>query len=177
MSMSSHTKPVILIGMMGSGKTTVGKKLAEKMGVAFIDMDRWIEEAAGKTIPEIFAQEGETAFRDQEAKALETLLSSHIFGVIATGGGAVLREENRARMEQEGRTVWLKASKEKIITRVTEDRQSIRPLLEGDQPEIKIEALLRARNPYYSQASIQIDTDERTPDEITHHILERIHHV
>lgn len=152
---------VILIGFMGTGKSTVGQIIADKLGWTFVDTDAWIVEKAGKTIPELFASAGEAAFRALERDALHELLSGER-RVLATGGGAVLAAENRERMLSGGLVVALTAPREAIIERVRNDRN--RPLLHGVVEE-RVASLLEARSGAYDFAHLTVDTAPVTPDE------------
>ena len=152
-------KNIILIGFMGTGKTTVGLRLAETLGWTFTDTD--------KPIPEIFAEEGEEHFRQLETKVLESLGSRERL-VVSTGGGAVLRAANREAMLRSGLVVALKADAETIISRVRGDTN--RPLLAGD-PEGKVRQLLQERAGAYDFAHVTIDTSHLAVEDIVRAIL------
>lgn len=158
--------PVFLTGFMGVGKTRVGRILARELGRCFLDTDRMIEQRAGKTIAEIFADEGETHFRQLERDCvLETCQRSD--AVVALGGGAVTRADNVAAVRCAGVLVCLKADVDTIFARVR--RRSNRPLLAGLDPQAqraKIESLLRERAPFYDQAHIELYTTQaQTPED------------
>jgi shikimate kinase len=149
--------PIFLIGFMASGKTTVGRLLAERLGWAFVDLDRLIEEAAGKTIPAIFAAEGEAGFRKREADALGEVATQRRT-VVATGGGAPCREENVRTMLAGGRVYWLDVTAEKAVERA--GKVSGRPLLdEAADPVAAARNLLDARRPFYARAHARVDTE------------------
>lgn len=151
---------VVLVGLMGSGKTTVGRRLATRLGREFIDADDALVEITDRTIPEIFAQEGENGFRTIEADVLEELLEHHEPRVIAAGGGVVLREENRVRLKApEVTTVWLTASPAFLASRTS--AKPHRPLLAGDEPPREVFARLDAeRSPLYREvADITVDIE------------------
>jgi shikimate kinase len=150
---------VALVGFMGTGKTTVGRMLAEEAGMPFVDMDEMIENMEGKTIPEIFAQSGEEFFRDLESRALKAA-AARSGQVIATGGGAIVREENFAELSRRAHIICLKASPAVILRRTGGD--SGRPLLGGTERLAKIVALLAAREAYYAKAEYAVDTDEKS---------------
>jgi len=154
---------VVLVGMMGSGKSTVGRLLAERIGVPFCDTDEVVCEEVGTTIAEIFATMGEEAFREMEPVALAACVARS--GVVATGGGVVLRESNRLLMSSNNvRVVWLDATLEGLAARLEGDSE--RPLL-GDDTRGALVDLDRQRRPLYAQvASIRIDTTTRTPQEV-----------
>jgi shikimate kinase len=153
--MSTVKKNLVLIGFMGTGKTTVGKAIARELRYRFVDTDRRIEEKTGRTIPEIFAQEGETRFREIESEVVQEV--SELPGlVIATGGGVVVRPENMERLRASGFVVCLKASAQVIRKRVS--RGPIRPLLSGDDPDRRLADLLKKREPEYEKADLVVDT-------------------
>lgn len=160
-------KNIILVGFMGTGKSTVSRLLAERLGWKRIDTDEEIVRQAGKAIPDIFAQDGETVFRDWESRVLNEVLggSGH---VVATGGGAVLREENRRRMLAGGWVVALAADRETLLKRVIDadpEGTGARPLLKGDAAE-RIDHLLRTRRHAYDFAHATVDTSGRSPLEV-----------
>lgn len=156
---------------MGTGKSTVSRLLAEQLGWDRIDTDEEIVRRAGKTIPQLFEDEGEEAFRDLESQVLEDVLSTGN-QVVATGGGAVLRERNRRVMLSGGLVVSLKADRESLVMRVTSAAAAgTRPLLAGDA-EAKVSALLESRKHAYDFAHESIDTSRLTPDEVAMRILE-----
>lgn len=165
---------IYLIGYRGTGKSTVARLLAERLGWQWIDADAELEGRFGKSIRQIFAEEGEAGFRDKEAHILEAL-SQRRHCVIATGGGGVLRPENRARLRQ-GRVVWLRAEPEVIWQRLQTDPSSAqrRPnLAQGGLAEI--EELLKQRNPLYEEcAELTFDTSRQTPEQIVEQIVRRI---
>ncbi|RCJ22168.1 shikimate kinase [Nostoc sp. ATCC 43529] len=160
-----------LIGMMGVGKTTVGRLLAKQLGYGFVDTDDVIAQAAGKSINQIFAQEGEAVFRQLESDVLSQVCAFTKL-TIATGGGIVLRRENWSYLHH-GLIVWLDAPVELIYSRLAED--TTRPLLQDVDPQEKLRSLLEQRQRLYSQADLQITVEEReTPEEIATRILEAI---
>ncbi len=148
-------RSIVIIGLMGAGKTTVGRRLAERLRLAFIDADAEIEKAAGQTIAEIFAQHGEPYFRDGERKVIARLLRSGP-QVLATGGGAYMSEETRKAVKEGAISVWLKAPLPLLMKRVR--RRSHRPLLQAADPEEVMRGLMEKRYPVYSEADIAIET-------------------
>lgn len=161
-------KPVLLIGMMGCGKSTVGRLLAEQMRLPLIDLDEEIARAAGKTIPEIFAQEGEAGFRARETAALERALARGD-GVIATGGGIVTRAENIRMMREKGVVVWLCRPLEDMIADV---RQDTRPNLAGDKAE-RMRTLYGQRERLY-EAAAHLSFNNRMPPEESAKALQKL---
>jgi len=146
---------IVLVGLMGAGKTTVGRRLAEKLGIPFVDADHEIELAAGKRIPEIFADHGEAYFREGERKVIARLLEGGA-QVMATGGGAFMNEETRRRIREVGVSVWLRADLSLLMKRVT--RRSDRPLLKNDDPAAVMARLIDQRYPTYATADITVDS-------------------
>ena len=165
---------VVLIGYRGTGKTTVGQLLADRLGNTFTDSDVEIERAAGKTIVEIFAEEGEPGFRDRETVALTRLLADSD-GVLALGGGAVLREENRQAIQAaDAQVVWLTAKPETIAARMGQDATTAtrRPNLTPTGGLSEISELLGRRNPIYRQCcDYQVDTEGKTSAAVVEAIL------
>lgn len=163
---------IYLIGPMGAGKSTIGRLLAAELNYAFCDSDRVIEERTGADIPWIFDMEGEAGFREREAQALAdlALLSDHI---IATGGGIILREQNREVMKSSGYVCYLTASIEQLVERTARDKK--RPLLQVDNPRQKIIELLEFRDPLYREtADFIVNTDRRSPKAVAQEIISLI---
>jgi 3-dehydroquinate synthase len=147
---------IFLVGLMGAGKTTVGRALARKLNKRFVDSDHEIEARSGVSIPVIFEIEGETSFRQREAEAIRSLTGEHGI-VLATGGGAVLRPENRELLKARGTVIYLRASVSHILQRTGKDKN--RPLLQTADPAKRLEDLAREREPLYREvADIIIDT-------------------
>jgi shikimate kinase len=162
---------VYLIGMMGVGKSTVGRLLAQELGYGFLDTDDVIVQAAGKSINQIFADEGETTFRKLESDVLAQVCA-YTKLTIATGGGIVLKQENWSYLHH-GLIVWLDVPVELLFKRLAED--NTRPLLQDPDPEAKLLSLLEKRQPLYSQADLHITiTEAETPEEIVQRILAAI---
>jgi shikimate kinase len=151
-------KTVVLVGMMGAGKTAVGTVLARLLGAPFLDSDAEIEKAANMTIAEIFERDGEDFFRLKEAQVIARLLESRK-AVLSTGGGAYLRDENRATISARGVAVWLRAPVELLWSRVR--HKESRPLLRTDDPQKTLAALAAQREPAYARAEIVVDADAR----------------
>jgi shikimate kinase len=149
--------PIFLIGFMASGKTTVGRLLAERLEWAFVDLDRLVEQGAGRAVADIFAAEGETGFRKRETEALREVAGRRKT-VVATGGGAPCRDENIQAMLASGRVFWLDVSAEEAVRRA--GTASGRPLLDGAaDPVAAARKLLDARRPYYEKAHDRLDTE------------------
>ena len=148
------TRVLVLIGMMGAGKSSIGRRIAARLNLPFVDADVEIEAAhAGLTIPEIFAKYGEPYFRDGEVRVIARLLEGGP-SVLATGGGAFMREETRQRIRAKGVSMWLRADPDVILRRVK--RRSDRPLLQTDDPAAKIQELVDQRYPVYAEADITV---------------------
>ncbi len=158
---------IVLVGFMGTGKTTVGLLLAKQTGMPLVDMDTLIEERAGKPITEIFAQDGEPHFRELE-RDIARALAAQEGQIISTGGGIVLNPDNLTDYEKKGLVVCLQAAPETILERVKND--STRPLLAGDKPE-KIIQLLETRKSLYEAIPHQIDTNGADPKSIAAKII------
>ena len=162
---------VVLIGFMGSGKSSVGRELARRFGASFVDVDERIESAAGSPIRDLFAREGEPAFREREKAALRDALS--VKGrVIATGGGAFSDEANRALLRSYAPVVYLEAAVETLLARLAGDLG--RPLLRGGDREEVVRELLSRRVPGYRAADVTVRTDGRTVDEVAAQVADWI---
>jgi shikimate kinase len=168
-----HTR-IYLIGFMGSGKSTQGKKIARMMGYDFLDMDEWIEEQEGMPVPEIFREHGEAYFRKREKMAIRATASLEKT-VIATGGGAPCHGNNMELLKASGLTVYLKLTADALISRLTSSKNP-RPLLEGKTVEeirTTVNALLIEREAFYNQADMIIDGLERVNERIVNAIQRR----
>jgi shikimate kinase len=159
---------IILVGLMGTGKSTVGKALSAKLGWSFVDSDASIEQREQMSISDIFAQKGEPAFRDIEAQVIAELVRDS-GQVLATGGGAVLAEANRRVMQENGLVVALTATADTIIARVSEDKN--RPLVQGNVAE-RVQAIMEQRKHAYDFADIKIDTTDVSVEQIVDRILQ-----
>jgi shikimate kinase len=163
---------VVLIGMMGAGKSTIGRRMAARLHLPFVDADTEIEAAAGMSIPDIFETHGEPHFRDGEARVIARLLDGGP-AVIATGGGAFMREETRGRIHDKAVSIWLKADADVIMKRVR--RRSDRPLLQNADPEGTVSRLLGEREPVYGTADLTILSRDVPHDKIVDECLEALH--
>jgi shikimate kinase len=166
-------RSVVLVGMMGAGKSTIGRRLAARLHLPFQDADAEIELAhAGMTIPEIFAVHGEPYFRDGEARVIARLLDNGP-GVLATGGGAFMREETRGRIRDKAVSMWLKADAETIMKRVK--RRADRPLLQTADPAATIGRLIEERHPVYELADITIASRDILHEKIVEECMAALH--
>ena len=170
---SRLTRPITLVGMMGSGKSTLGASLARLLGWHFYDTDRLIEHSAGKTIPEIFEQDGEAAFRSLERSTIQSLISSSEPCVIATGGGAITVPETAALIFNETLSVWIDASLDLLVSRTA--RQKNRPLLQNGDPRQILASLLETRGEIYAKATIHTQTDDIPISEVSERAMRQIH--
>lgn len=162
---------IILIGFMGSGKTSVGSQLATRLSCRFCDTDQMIESKTGDTIKHIFTEYGEEYFRDLETQLLQEMKDNREYRVISTGGGLPLREQNARLLKEMGYVFFLKASKQTTVERVTGD--TTRPLLAGEELEQKVERMLKLRTPVYEKSAHQtVITDNRTVEEIVTQIMD-----
>jgi shikimate kinase len=165
-------RSVVLVGMMGAGKSTIGRRLAARLRLPFLDADIEIEAAhAGVTIPEIFATHGEPYFRDGEARVIARLLDNGP-AVIATGGGAFMREETRNRIAEKAVSIWLKADADVIMKRVK--RRADRPLLQTEDPAATVSRLLEAREPVYQTADLTIWSRDVPHDRIVDECIDAL---
>jgi len=165
-------KNIVLIGFMGSGKSTVGRELHQRLGYPWLDTDHLIEQRERKSVAAIFADSGEEAFRDLETRLLEELRDPHApRRIISTGGGVIGREQNRSLLRGLGYVVWLHAPTSVILERTSKNRD--RPLLHSDDPLARIESLLAVRKPLYAEtAHLKVDTAGLDCGELATGILE-----
>ncbi len=165
-------KTVALVGLMGAGKTAVGKRLAARLGLPFVDADVEIESAAGCTIDEYFQTYGEAAFREGERRVIGRLIEQPVH-ILATGGGAFIDPVTRALMRGRVTTLWLRAELDQLVARTA--RRANRPLLkQGEPPRDVLERLIRVRYPIYAEAEIIVDSDEGPLDEAVERVLAAI---
>ncbi|NGP16327.1 MULTISPECIES: shikimate kinase [Devosia] len=164
-------RPLVLVGMMGAGKTTVGRRLANRLGRSFIDSDEEIERAAQMTIPEIFEQRGEPEFRAGEMRVIARLLKENDV-VLATGGGAFVNPETRALVKAEAVSVWLKADLDVLFERVS--RRSNRPLLKTADPKGTLEKLIADRYPIYEEADVTVMSRDVPQDNVAADVVSAV---
>ncbi len=162
-------RSLFLVGMMGSGKTSTGKPLAQLLDYRFVDLDAVIEELIGSSISELFKKDGEESFRVIETKVLNQITQRHSL-VIATGGGVVTRSENWGYLHQ-GIVVWLDPSREVLLTRLTSDTAT-RPLLDVPQPEVSLDRLIKERKKFYAEADLKVKIQFESPEEVATRIIE-----
>ena len=165
------TRSLVLVGMMGAGKSTIGRRLSARLRLPFLDADTEIEAAAGMSIPDIFETHGEPDFRDGEARVIARLLDNGP-AVIATGGGAFMREETRSRIRDKAVSIWLKADAEVIMKRVR--RRSDRPLLQTEDPVATVSRLLEAREPVYRTADLTIGSRDVPHDRVVDECIDAL---
>lgn len=164
-------RSIVLVGLMGAGKSTVGRRLAARLGLIFKDADQEIEAAAGMSIADIFEVYGEPHFRDGEERVIARLLREGPM-VLATGGGAFMRPETRARIAASGISVWLKAELAVLMRRVR--KRSHRPLLQNPDPEGTMQRLIDARHPLYALAEVTVESQDVPHDRVVQDVLEAI---
>ncbi|MCA3245292.1 MAG: shikimate kinase [Tagaea sp.] len=164
-------RTIVMVGLMGAGKSAIGKRLAQALGLGFIDADKEIEEAAGCTIPEIFARFGEPAFRDGERRVIARLLEGPVC-VLATGGGAFMDETTRARIKVGGLSIWLRADLDTLVRRTA--RRNNRPLLNAGDPRAILGDLMTKRYPIYAQADLTVDSLEAPPETTTQRVIDAL---
>ena len=162
-------RSIVLVGMMGVGKSSVGRRLAARLGIPFVDADAEIERAAGMSIADIFARHGEADFRSGEARVIARLLESGP-QVLATGGGAVMNQDTRALIKAKGVSIWLNADFEVLMRRINK-RKNERPLLQTTDPAATLRALLAERDPVYAQADITVHSRDVAHDAVVADIV------
>jgi len=162
-------RSLYLVGMMGSGKTSTGRPLAERLGYGFVDADAVIEQAAGCTIPEIFEQNGESGFRALETQVLNAISQRHSL-VVATGGGVVTQSQNWGLLHS-GIVIWLDVERDQLLKRLRAD-ETPRPLLQRTDPEAAMDALLEKRRPLYAEADLTVVIDDESPEVVADGILQ-----
>ena len=164
-------RSLYLVGMMGSGKTSTGRPLAERLGYGFVDADAVIEQAAGCSIPEIFERDGEAGFRNLESQVLSAISQRHSL-VVATGGGVVTQPENWGMLHS-GIVIWLDVLPDQLLQRLNAD-STVRPLLQTADPEAALNALLNERRPLYAEADLTVVINDETPEAVADGILQLV---
>jgi shikimate kinase len=165
-------RSIVLIGMMGVGKSSIGRRLGARLGIPFVDADAEIERAAGMSIADIFARHGEAAFRSGEARVIARLLNSGP-QVLATGGGAVMDPATRALIQEKGVSIWLSAEFELLLRRISK-RKAERPMLQTADPAATLRELLAAREPIYALADLTVQSRDVPHDAVVAEIVERL---
>jgi shikimate kinase len=164
-------RPLVLVGMMGAGKTTVGRLLANRLGRRFIDSDEEVEKAAGMSIEDIFRLHGESDFRAGEVKVIARLLKENAI-VLGTGGGAFINPDTRALVKASAISVWIKADFDLLFARVT--RRSNRPLLKTQNPRETLRSLMEARYPVYAEADVTVISRDVPQDQVATEVIEAL---
>ena len=164
-------RSLYLVGMMGSGKTSTGRPLAERLGYGFVDADAVIEQAAGCSIPDIFDRDGEAGFRSLESQVLSAISQRHSL-VVATGGGVVTQPENWGMLHS-GIVIWLDVVPDQLLQRLNADN-TVRPLLQTADPEAALNALLNERRPLYAEADLTVVINDETPEAVADGILQLV---
>jgi shikimate kinase len=164
-------RTVALVGLMGAGKTSIGRRLAHELGLPFVDADHEIEQAAGQTIEEIFEQHGEAFFRDGERRVIARLLDGPAH-VLATGGGAFMDPSTRGLLMERAITIWIKADIDILLSRVS--RRNHRPLLKQGDKHAILTRLMAARHPIYAEANFTVDSSDGPPEEMITGIMARL---
>ncbi len=167
--MALASRSVVLVGMMGVGKSSIGRRLASRLAIPFVDADTEIEKAAGMSIPDIFLRHGETAFRSGEARVLARLLDAGP-QVLATGGGAFMSETTRQAIKLRGISIWLTAEFDILMRRISK-RKNERPMLQTDNPAETLRRLLAEREPIYALADLTVQSREAPHDTIVGEII------
>jgi shikimate kinase len=163
------SRSIVLVGMMGVGKSSIGRRLAARLGVPFVDADAEIEKAAGMSIADIFARHGEADFRSGEARVIARLLDGGP-QVLATGGGAVMNADTRAAIKAKGVSIWLSAELDVLMRRINK-RKNDRPMLQTADPAATLRELLVAREPFYALADLTVQSREVPHDAIVSEIM------
>ncbi|MFC5355919.1 shikimate kinase [Azospirillum himalayense] len=170
----SKTLPrtVVLVGLMGAGKSAIGRRLAARLHLPFVDADTEIETAAGCSIAEIFARDGEAVFRSVERRIITRLLTEQPVHILATGGGAFMDPETRAAIRAHGVSIWLRAELDVLLARTA--RRTHRPLLNAGDPKEILSRLMTARYPVYAEAELTVISDERPPEATVEQVIEAL---
>lgn len=165
-------RTVVLVGLMGAGKSAIGRRLAQRLGLPFVDADHEIERAAGCTIEEFFARHGEAAFREGERRVMARLLDQPVH-VLATGGGAFIDPATRALVKDKAVSVWLRAELPVLLDRV--QRRSNRPLLKQGDPREVLERLMASRYPIYQEADVVVNSRDVPTEQTTQDVIDALH--
>lgn len=166
-------RSLVLVGLMGAGKSAIGRRLARLLDLPFVDSDKEIEEAAGRSVAEIFSDYGEPAFRDVERRVLARLMAQGRC-VVATGGGAFIDSATRALVKARGVSIWMRADLDTLVQRTA--RRNTRPLLRSGDPRAILASLMEARYPIYAEADLAFDSDSASPDDTAARLLRTVTH-
>lgn len=161
-------RSIVLVGLMGAGKSSIGRRLAHRLGLPFVDADTEIEKAADLTIPEIFDKHGEAYFRSGEVRVVARILDTGP-QVLATGGGAYMNTDTRDRIRERGISIWLKAELDVLMKRVK--RRGDRPLLKADDPQAVLKRLMDERYPVYAEAALTVVSREATHEDVVDDVI------
>jgi len=164
-------RSLVLVGLMGAGKSSIGRRLATRLGLPFVDADSEIERAAGLSIPEIFDKFGESYFRDGERRVIRRLLAGPRL-VLATGGGAFMNDETRDAIRARGVSIWLKAELDTLVRRCA--KRDDRPLLRQGDPRAVLERLMEQRHPVYAQADLTVDSGDGPHELVVEEIVRKL---
>jgi shikimate kinase len=168
---TAEKQTIVMVGLMGAGKTSIGRRLAARLGMPFVDADEEIEEAAGSSIEDIFERHGEASFRDGERRVIARLLDGPPI-VLATGGGAFMDDETRACIAAKGISVWLRADIDTLVRRTS--RRNDRPLLKNGDPKEILTQLMEQRYPIYQLADIAVDSFDAPAEETLQNVLDAL---
>lgn len=164
-------RTIVLVGLMGAGKSAIGRRVAQRLGLPFVDADAEIERAAGQTIEEIFASHGEAAFRDGERRVIARLLADPVH-VLSTGGGAFMDPQTRELVARRGISIWLKADLDVLLRRTA--RRTNRPLLNQGDPAQVLAALIEKRYPVYATADLTVESTDGPPEQTVQRVLDAL---
>lgn len=170
-SIANLERSIVMVGLMGAGKSSIGRRLATRLGLPFVDADNEIEKAAGCSISEIFDRFGEKAFRDGERKVIARLMDGPM-QVLSTGGGAFMDDDTRALIAERGVSVWLRADLDLLVQRCS--RRNTRPLLQNGDPREILQKLIDERYPIYGEADITVDAGDRDHEDTVDYVIDQI---
>ena len=170
-SVANLNRSIVMVGLMGAGKSSIGRRLATRLGLPFVDADNEIEKAAGCSISEIFDRFGEKAFRDGERKVIARLMDGPM-QVLSTGGGAFMDDETRALIAERGLSVWLRADLDLLVQRCS--RRNTRPLLQNGDPREILQKLIDERYPVYGESDITVDAGDRDHEDTVDYVIEQL---
>ena len=170
-SIADLNRSIVMVGLMGAGKSSIGRRLANRLGLPFVDADNEIEKAAGCSISEIFDRFGEKAFRDGERKVIARLMEGPM-QVLSTGGGAFMDDDTRALIADQGVSIWLRADLDLLVQRCS--RRNTRPLLKSGDPREILQKLIDERYPVYGESDITVDAGDRDHEDTVDHVIDQL---